>query len=72
MLKRISNTICTAIIVSLLLTGCHTHSNEGMFSGLSSSKTHIDFRNDLQKRKAFGFLYYLYYYNGGGCLYCRY
>ncbi|MEP6749281.1 MAG: VCBS repeat-containing protein [Bacteroidota bacterium] len=66
MLKSIKNTICAAIIVSLLLTGCHTNTSEGMFSTLSSAKTHINFRNDLQKRKAFGILYYLYYYNGGG------
>ena len=66
MFKRINNTICTAIILSFCLTGCHTHTNEGMFSSLSSAKTHINFRNDLQKRKAFGILYYLYYYNGGG------
>jgi len=66
MLNKINTTICTAIIVSLLLTGCQTHTNEGMFSSLSSAKTHINFRNDLQKRKAFGILYYLYYYNGGG------
>ncbi|MEP6727980.1 MAG: VCBS repeat-containing protein [Bacteroidota bacterium] len=37
-----------------------------MFASLSSAKTHINFSNDLQKRKAFGILYYLYYYNGGG------
>ena len=33
---------------------------------VSSSKTNIDFANKLEKRKAFGILYYLYYYNGGG------
>lgn len=42
------------------------NSSDGMFSTMSSSTTHITFRNDLQKRKAFGILYYLYYYNGGG------
>ena len=66
MLKRINTTVCTAIMISLLLSGCNTHSNSGMFSSVQSSKTHISFRNDLQKRKAFGILYYLYYYNGGG------
>ncbi|HEY4110480.1 VCBS repeat-containing protein [Puia sp.] len=36
------------------------------FQRLSSSQTQIEFRNDLKPRKAFGILYYLYYYNGGG------
>src|SRR3954471_22948976 len=37
-----------------------------VFVSLSSSKTNIHFANNLEKRKAFGILYYLYYYNGGG------
>ena len=66
MFRRINDIIYTAIILSLVLAGCHTHTSEGMFSNVSAAKTHINFRNDLQKRKAFGILYYLYYYNGGG------
>src|SRR4030095_10606184 len=37
-----------------------------LFESLSSSKTHIDFANNLEKHKLFNILYYLYYYNGGG------
>ncbi|CAN5734808.1 VCBS repeat-containing protein [soil metagenome] len=37
-----------------------------LFISLSSSKTNIDFKNTLEDKKAFGILYYLYYYNGGG------
>jgi len=36
------------------------------FTIISSSTTHIDFANNLEKRKGFGILYYLYYYNGAG------
>jgi hypothetical protein len=36
------------------------------FKEVPSSKTHITFENKLEARKAFGILYYLYYYNGGG------
>jgi enediyne biosynthesis protein E4 len=65
-MMRINETICTAIMLSLLLVSCGSHPDEGMFSPLPPAKTNINFRNDLQKRKAFGILYYLYYYNGGG------
>ena len=48
----------------LFSIGCrHT---EGGFTALSPGKTNIHFENTLKSRKAFGILYYLYYYNGGG------
>ncbi len=37
-----------------------------LFENMPSSSTNIDFSNTLEKKKAFGILYYLYYYNGGG------
>ena len=37
-----------------------------IFTDLPASKTNIHFTNTLEKHKAFGILYYLYYYNGGG------
>jgi len=37
-----------------------------LFESISSSKTHITFSNQLEKKKLFNILYYLYYYNGGG------
>ena len=37
-----------------------------LFESLPSSATHIKFENNLEKMHAFGILYYLYYYNGGG------
>lgn len=37
-----------------------------LFTSLSPSKTNIHFTNALENKKAFGILYYLYYYNGGG------
>ena len=36
------------------------------FTIVSSSSTHINFANNLEKRNGFGILYYLYYYNGAG------
>ncbi|HEY4338192.1 MAG TPA: VCBS repeat-containing protein [Puia sp.] len=48
----------------LLLHSCDKPGQ--VFSRLSSSQTNIEFRNELKSRKAFGILYYLYYYNGGG------
>src|SRR6185295_13098720 len=40
--------------------------SNNIFTSLSPSKTNIHFANTLLSRKAFGILYYLYYYNGGG------
>ena len=37
-----------------------------MFTEVASSSSGIHFTNTLEKHKAFGILYYLYYYNGGG------
>jgi hypothetical protein len=51
-------------IFSLLFFSCHRSNN--LFTNLSPSKTNIHFANNLEKRPAFGILYYLYYYNGGG------
>ncbi|TKK64425.1 RNA-binding protein [Ilyomonas limi] len=48
----------------LLLFSCHE--KDTLFVALPASQTHIDFVNNLEKHKAFGLLYYLYYYNGGG------
>jgi len=52
-------------ISPLLFISCH-RSSDNLFTSLSSSKTNIKFSNTLEKQKAFGILYYLYYYNGGG------
>jgi hypothetical protein len=50
--------------VSLFVISCnHTDS---LFENLSPSSTNINFVNTPVNKKAFGILYYLYYYNGGG------
>ncbi|WP_462254915.1 VCBS repeat-containing protein [Ferruginibacter sp.] len=40
--------------------------NTALFESLPTSKTNISFKNQLEKKKTFNILYYLYYYNGGG------
>ncbi len=51
--------------VSLLLfISCHRPTK--LFESLSSSKTHIDFANNLENGQSLGILSYIYYYNGGG------
>ena len=50
-------------IFSLTLFSCH---EDVLFTKLEPGKTNIQFRNDLEKRRGFGILYYLYYYNGAG------
>src|SRR5690348_7094081 len=44
---------------------CHNRA-ETIFQSLPPGQTHIDFKNTLPVRDAFGILYYIYYYNGGG------
>ncbi len=36
------------------------------FTTVPATASHINFANNLESRKGFGILYYLYYYNGGG------
>src|ERR1700681_1159285 len=48
----------------LLFISCHRPPK--LFESLSSSKTHIDFANNLENRQSLGILTYIYYYNGGG------
>jgi hypothetical protein len=48
----------------LFLSSCHQP--DTLFTSLAPSKTNIHFVNNPEKHKAFGILYYLYYYNGGG------
>lgn len=50
-------------IVCLFFASCKN--STGGFELLSSSKTNIGFINKPEEHKAFGILYYLYYYNGG-------
>ena len=47
-----------------IFNSCHKPGN--LFEKLSPSTTNVHFENNLEKRNAFGILYYLYYYNGGG------
>ena len=63
-MQRIRCTVLFLFVVSLLFTSCRR--KEDFFINLPASKTNIDFTNELEKHKAFGILYYLYYYNGGG------
>ena len=37
-----------------------------LFDSVSPSHSNVYFKNTLEKHKAFGILYFLYYYNGGG------
>lgn len=52
------------VLLLLLFISCHIRNH--LFENLPGSKTKIDFENTLIPQNAFGILYYLYYYNGGG------
>jgi enediyne biosynthesis protein E4 len=52
-------------IIIILFLSCKQQQDK-MFISLPSSKTNIDFKNNLEKKNLFNILYYLYYYNGGG------
>src|SRR6476660_8538952 len=56
--------IASMVFAVIFLNSCKQHST--LFESVPSSKTHITFSNNLEKRKLFNILYYLYYYNGGG------
>jgi hypothetical protein len=63
MLNTMRN-IAAFCLIFLLCNSCHRP--DTLFVNLSPSKTKIHFSNTLKPQKAFGILYYLYYYNGGG------
>ncbi len=63
-LKIEKNTVFIIItIICLFFVGCRS---KQVFEQLSSSHTNINFINKPAEHTAFGILYYLYYYNGGG------
>jgi enediyne biosynthesis protein E4 len=64
MLSKKALFYCCIFLIVLSTISCNRSGD--VFESLSSSKTNIQFANNLEKRKAFGILYYLYYYNGGG------
>jgi enediyne biosynthesis protein E4 len=64
MSMSLGNKIVCIILISAFSCACSDSSH--VFEKLSSSKTNISFENKPLTKKAFGILYYLYYYNGGG------
>ncbi len=54
------------VILSFVFFYSCRQQETNLFSSQPSSKTNIDFANNLEKKDLFNILYYLYYYNGGG------
>ncbi|MFN3848928.1 MAG: VCBS repeat-containing protein [Spirosomataceae bacterium] len=55
------------LVVVLTFSSCKKITGDNsLFSEIPSSETAITFKNTLLEKKAFGILYYLYYFNGGG------
>ncbi|MFC4231953.1 VCBS repeat-containing protein [Parasediminibacterium paludis] len=54
------------IFIIMAVFGMTCKKSQQLFTVLSPSSTNIHFENTLKDQKAFGILYYLYYYNGGG------
>ncbi|RYY52022.1 MAG: VCBS repeat-containing protein, partial [Chitinophagaceae bacterium] len=54
------------VLFSLLILLCSCNRSETLFVRVSASKSGITFTNQLENKKGFNILYYLYYYNGGG------
>lgn len=57
-------TVLNVLIIAGVFCGCKNAGD--VFEQLPSSKTNISFVNKPEEHHAFGILYYLYYYNGGG------
>src|SRR3954469_16782745 len=54
------------IIIAFFCSTFSCKNSSHHFEQISASHSNIHFTNTLAKHKAFGILYYLYYYNGGG------
>jgi len=52
-------------LIAITTGGCNKRKST-LFTSLPSSQTNITFANNLEKKKLFSILYYLYYYNGAG------
>ncbi len=50
---------------SFIFNSCN-NTTHTLFTSLPSSKTNIDFENNIDDRNSWGILNYIYYYNGGG------
>src|SRR3954471_20349271 len=61
--KTVIPIICISVLMMLFVSCKHANP---LFQSLSPEATNIHFENALEEHKAFGILYYLYYYNGGG------
>ena len=59
-----ANRYIQLIFIVVIFTSCSEP--DTLFINLQPGKTNINFINQLEDQKAFGILYYLYYYNGGG------
>ncbi len=66
MIKSRTSLVFPAFSLMLLLLSSACNKKKPLFVQLPSSQTNISFANNLEKKKAFNILYYLYYYNGGG------
>src|SRR5689334_15651459 len=65
MLLKMDRKISAVILIAVLFfTNCKNSGS--VFEQLPSSHTNIKFENRPDEHRAFGILYYLYYYNGGG------
>ncbi len=62
-MRRIQSTGFLLLLLSVLLS-CRQHT--ALFTAVSPTSSGVSFINNPEQHKAFGILYYLYYYNGGG------
>ncbi|HEV9038577.1 MAG TPA: VCBS repeat-containing protein [Puia sp.] len=58
--------VCLFSLGLLTILGFFSCKPKTLFETVSASHSNIHFTNTLEKHKAFGILYFLYYYNGGG------
>jgi enediyne biosynthesis protein E4 len=62
--KNIAPFILLLLLAAAGVISCNN--SDTLFESLPASQTGIQFTNQLQKKKLFNILYYLYYYNGAG------
>ncbi|MGC4103462.1 VCBS repeat-containing protein [Ferruginibacter sp.] len=65
-LSKKNSLLLPAVLLLLVMASSCGSKKHTLFTALSAAETHIDFANNLENKKQFSILYYLYYYNGGG------
>ena len=63
---KLKSDLLSVFVVAVFVMSCRSHKTKTLFTEMSPSETHIEFRNDIKEDEDYNILTYEYLYNGGG------